>query len=337
MTGIIYNKIRGLFYYASALKNHYVHNVPLIDKLIGTSLKNVDIFEKEEKHTCPWNNYIAAFNLNFDDFCTKDGGNGEYDFGGPNSELNKIFFSFLKKYPYLKVTMFMVPNPIFKNIGLYNEKHKENGYIITNPKYEKWVQWVKSQKNIEIACHGLYHYQEDLKYTYPSAEFIWKGESECYETLIKAKNLLESVGIEVYGMRPPAWAPGKNFALINAISKLFFYGACSTPTRGLNLQTKRVSNIYPQFYKNMLNIPSNLSIDEDPRNMVKVIDGIIKYNGLISLRGHYLYGTKYIKNGIDEENLNHIGEILDYLNEEYPNKIWYATLYDVAKLWRRFK
>lgn len=296
-----------------------------IDLFNGEKKKRKELFGVRKKL---WpKNYFAAFNLQFDDFCTRT--DEKKDLGGiPNKGVNKIFFNNLKKFPFVKTTLFTIPDLIEPNIC-------EN-YSITNHAHKKWLNWVKSKKfaKIEIADHGLNHYQNDVSQIYPAGEFIAKNLKNSYETLLKAKDSFFKAGIKVKGTRPPMYELGRKFEFIESSKKAgFSYVAASTPIYGLNLFKKRVSNIYPEFYGGILNLPSNISIHQKLSEVKKDIDKIIEMNGLITLRGHYILGTSELANGINEETLKNMSEIITYISKNYAGKIWFATLEEIAKWW----
>ena len=105
----------------------------------------------------------------------------------------------------------------------------------------------------------------------------------------------------------------------------------SSPLSGLNWDKKRVSNIYPQYYDNLLNLPQNISILWDMEKIRQTIDKIVEFNGMITLMGHY---KKDSDDGITKENLIKISEILDYIATK---QVWYATLSEIADFWKNAK
>ena len=57
----------------------------------------------------------VTFTLVFDDLCARSRKNSKYDFGGdPNKGINKWLKYLLAKYPFLKITLFMIPSPLTK-------------------------------------------------------------------------------------------------------------------------------------------------------------------------------------------------------------------------------
>ena len=283
------------------------------------------------------NNYKAGFNLNFDDFCPKTEENNDFDFGGdPNRGINKTFIELLKKYPYLKVTLFLIPNCGFIGNGRSNESY-DDMFLISKSEYNSWVSWIHrsllDSGQIEIADHGYSHFQSDVKDRLQCVEYEYASEEKIIESLNKALNIFDNVNIPIHGMRPPGWGMGQDLALIGALKKLKFeYCASSSLNDGLNYGEKRVSNIYPMFHQGILNLPQNMGIDEILTHTSSLADEIISKEGLISLKGHYTDNPR-LGNEISGENIGRNTALLDYLNRKYANEIWYATMQKIADFW----
>jgi hypothetical protein len=296
-------------------------------------LKPVDLFAGEVAQKIQWpNKRQAVLNLQFDDFCPKTSP-GDLDYGGtPNAGVNKLFFDTLRKFPSVKATLFTIPAPRFREVGLYNDPHDEQRFSVANPTHKRWAAWIRAKKNIEIADHGLHHYQDDVRYAFPFAEFMFKDLRRATKALRAARELFAAAGMHVHGTRPPAYELGKNLAFVDAAKQAgFSYIAASTPIYGLNLFRKRVSNIYPHWFRGMLNIPGNLSIHQPLANIKDQIDKIVAMHGVITLRGHYVLGTEHMANGIDARTMQNMEDVIRYLVERYPNKIWFATAHEIAQ------
>ncbi len=303
-----------------------------------------DIFENEVKNNKNiWpNGKLAAFNLQFDDFSVKHKGNSEYDYGGnPDSKICREFKNLFVKYPYLKTTIFTIPNPKFVLNNMFNHKsHNEDKYKITNKNYTGWLSWVKSReftKNNEIAIHGLYHCQHEIKNVWPFLEFEFKNESECENALKKSKKLFDEVGIKISGFKPPAWGIGVNsdYSLIKVLkkeckNKNFKYCCLSSPVSGLNWEKKKVSNFFPAYYEGILNIPQNINMLWPLEKIKEIIDFSASINGVIIPQLHFIEEGNWMDDGIGENSLKKLDSILEYLNTRYKNKIWFAKAEEIA-------
>ena len=301
-------------------------------------IKRDDLFLGEENYKIDFlpKGYKAAFILSFDDFCVKSPKEGEFDFGGISyGGINKKIFNLVKKYPFLKMTLFTVPNHLNKGIGSLYKPYDDKKFRITNSKYKKWVKMIKSeefQNNFEIANHGLYHCQNDIHNFFIAREFAFKNYKQIEETMKKSEDYFNKIGLKNYGMRPPAYGIDKNLNLIKILKQMGFkYIAFSTPKNGLNDRKKIVSNIYPTKIEGMWNIPENISLAENLDGIIKKIDEIIKRKGIIHIKGHYIKGTDWLNNGIDDKNIEKIEKIIGYLEKKYKNKIFYSKIIDKMK------
>lgn len=314
-----------------------------INKYVDISKKkDKDIFMNEKRKKILWpNKKIAAFTLQFDDFSVKSKKDGEkYDFGGDiNSDTNILFKNLLMNFKFLKVTLFTIANHKGKHECIFNEAWPENKFIITNKKFKPIINWIKSfDSQIEIANHGLYHWQDNVKYFLHSREYEFKSKKESTDSILKAQNLLKKAGFSPKGFKPSGWgvAYNNNFALISALKSFNFDYVClSTPKSGLNWDKKRVSNIYPQDYQGLLNIPQNINTNERLDIIFHKIDKIIKFNGIISLQLHFNEQYNWMCDGIGSDSISKIIAILNYVNKKYKGKVWFAKLEEIAKWWRK--
>jgi len=296
--------------------------------------------QEKEKKKLTWNNdFTASFVLQFDDFSTQAKIHGaHYDYGGdPNSKINRMFEQLLKDFPFLKVTLFTVANPKFKRNGKTLKVWPENKFVITNPKFKEWISWIKEYEDqIEIANHGLYHWQDDIKFFLQNREFEFKNEKNCVSTILKAQNLFKKAGFDPKGFKPAGWGVGHNtnFALIKALKKigLFEYVCLSSPRRGLNWKEKKVSNLFPSYYEGLLNIPQNLGILES--NIYKKVDKIVKYHGVVSLQLHFNEQGNWMNDGIGSRTFKVLYKLFNHLKTKHKKEIWFAKMIDIAKWWK---
>jgi len=232
------------------------------------------------------------------------------------------------------MTLFTIPESQFVKKALFNEKYGTE-FLITNPVHSAWLSWIRSKefvKTVEIASHGLHHYQSDVPFCWPAEEFAYKDEQECISALKESKKIFAHASLKPEGIRTAAYSLGKNKSVIDAIKKeKFLYMALSSPTAGLNARTKTVSNCYPTFVKNVLNLPENIAIkDLEAKNK---IDYLIRMNGILAIKGHCILGTEWLASGLDDKNINNLYGIIDYLDKTYPKRVWFAKLEEIAKWW----
>ena len=318
-------------------------------KNINKKRMNLDYFKEENivrqklpKNIWP-NGHKSAFVLEFDDFCTKSKKTAEYDYGGdPDSGICLEFEEFLRKNPKVKATIFTIPNAKFIGKNYYNHKtYPENEFLITTPQHKKWLSWIKSKEfkeRNEIAVHGLYHLQMEKKNFLPFCEFEFKDEKQSKEAIQKSLYIFKKAALKPVGFKPPTWAIGHNsgFDFIKALKKSKFKYVClSSPVSGLNWEKKTISNIFPQKYENMLNIPQNINMNWPIEEIKEKIDEIIRLNGIITPQLHFNEEDNWMSDGIGKRNLAKLQEIIDYINEKYDNQVWFAKCNEVAKWWKR--
>lgn len=302
-----------------------------------------NIFEGEKTKNIVWpGNKKVALNIQFDDFCARSRKNNTYDFGGdPQGGINVLFDAFLKKHPEVKVTLFTIPRPSFKNYeGIYYG-NTQDLYDISHNEHVKLVGWIQEKKErVEIACHGLGHIQREIPFFLSPAEFEFRSISDSLGDIEKARNIFKKVNLEPKGFRPPAWGIGENnnFQFLEALKQSnFSYVSLSSPYSGLNWSSKKVSNVYPQYYEGMLNIPQNISIAWSMERIKAAIDQIVSINGVITLMGHYVAEYDWMEDGIGRINLEKISEILKYIDEIYgSDSVWYATLAEISDFWHNY-
>jgi len=302
-----------------------------------------DLFLSEEKKIVLWpNDSVVALNLQFDDFCTQSKKNSRYDYGGnPHQGVVPLFTRFLEAHEAIKTTLFFVPWGSFNNSkGIFiGERKNKEVYAINNPSHKNLVDWIHTHNDrVEIACHGFNHIQTHKKHFLTSAEFEFSSSQEAEEKISQGLRMFEEVEIPIFGFRPPMWGIGYNagFGLINALKKLpFSYIAGSSPLSGLNWDRKRVSNIYPQYYEGILNIPQNISLAWNIEKIKDAIDAVISYGGIITLMGHFNEQDNWMEDGIGEKNLEKIDKIISYVRVKCHDKVWFATLSEIASFWKK--
>ena len=278
----------------------------------------------------------AAFNLNFDDLCPLFDEHHNVDFGGkPARGINEVLEGIYNEFPHLKITHFVIPNanPRFCGSPLTNPAPNLSLTALRN---SAWLDWLKNEEKtgrIEIAVHGYSHYNREVR-ARPHAEFAFSSTSETVVRLKKAIEAFASAGITIRGFRQPGWDIAADFNLLDGLYRIGLdYVAGSAPAAGLNYGTNRVSNLIPSFFRNMLNIPQNIGLDVQEREVERSLAAIVQRKGVISLKGHYTNLTT-IPNSLTDRNIQNLKAILRKLAQKYDGKIWYAHLYEIAERWK---
>jgi len=261
------------------------------------------------------------FLLSYDDTSMMRKTKDTFEYGGNfESELNKFFFNFVDKYPYLKHTLFFVPNPIFIKEGLTSKTLKKDIFNIDNftleDKFLYKLKELEKQKVVEISLHGYNHINTKIKDYYSAFEFEFLDSFEAKQKIQKGLDSLDKF-FYVEGFKPPAWSMGQlsgSYYLKNVLREFNFNYVClSSPTNGLNYEKKKVSYIYPEITEGLFNIPQNISILWDLEYIYKLIDVIVEKKGIINVQLHYTPTHILLQDGICKKNIEKLNKIIKYL------------------------
>jgi hypothetical protein len=306
------NRKLKLYYYDKRLqiKKRIIFDESLYYDSISLE-ENVDYFNK------------PIFLLSYDDTSMMKKSETTLDYGGNfNGELNKLFFEFIDNYPYLKHTLFFVPNPVFIKEGLTSKTIEKDIYNIDNFSKEnefisKLIKF-ESEKIIEIALHGYNHVNTKINDYYSAFEFEFLTKEEAKVKIDKGLDSLKKY-FKIFGFKPPAWGMGQlsgTYYLTKVLKEYNVDYVClSSPTNGLNYEKKKVSYIYPEIIDNLFNIPQNISILWDLEYIYKIIDLIVQKKGIINIQLHYTLSHIYLKDGICYDNINKLSKIIEYIKK----------------------
>ncbi len=292
--------------------------------------------EKVQLRINPWpTGKIAAFNLNFDDLCPLYNEACSVDFGGdPDRGINLALERLFQEFPEVKLTHFVIPNADTR----FFSKKLRGGFqpALSTVGNGKWVSWLKEKVRsgqFEIGMHGYSHFNQKARIK-RYAEFAFTSDDQTREFLKKGIDIFDKVQIVVRGFRPPGWDFADDFNLIDELKKLgFHYIAASSAEAGLNYGKRRVSNLLPDMFHNIINMPQNLELDFEYELLCTLLKNLVEKGGLISFKGHYT-NLKSIPNSVNDSNIKKLKTMLSYLHQQYGNKIWFATLREIAERWR---
>ena len=265
----------------------------------------------------------AIFLLSYDDISMMRQTEDTFEYGGNfESELNKLFFDFVDKYPYLKHTLFFVPNPNFIKEGLTSKTLRKDIFNIDNftleDRFLYKLKELEIQRTIEISLHGYNHINTKIKDYYSAFEFEFLDDFEAKQNIQKGLNSLK-IFFDIKGFKPPAWGMGQlsgSYYLKDVLEEFDFNYVClSSPTNGLNYEKKQVSYIYPQEIGGLFNIPQNISILWDLDYIYKLIDLIVEKRGIINIQLHYTPSHDLLTDGICEKNIKKLDKIIKYLKQ----------------------
>jgi len=296
------------------------------------NLKNNHL-EVKINHECitiiePWPyGKKLALTINFDDI-SPNKEKGLTDFGGDlNGIIVKRFEELLSILREIKVTLFI---PALLSIDLAKGRFYKQIGSIDDRKYERWRNWLKhweSTGRVEVALHGLYHYNYVKK---SQAEFEGLSYEKAKPLMVRSLEIMQSAGFFPLGFRPPAWALGFSNCLINIAKELgFAYIAASGVNIGLNSYEKLVSDLLPTYYQGIINIPQNIVLGLRNNITFKLINEIEARRGVISIKGHFA-DSYYLASSLNITNYKWLISILYELYKE-KDKIWFASMSEIAK------
>jgi len=280
-------------------------------------------------------------NINLDDI-HPEGSRHIADCGG---DMEKGVFGYvvrlIDEFPKLKFTLFVTPNWIYKPgniapirwlkklVGLqdYNIWTEEPFRLDKNKEWCEWLNEFVKKGNIEIAIHGLYHYN----ICYPhSAEFRDLPYEECKRRLIMAEEIFKKAQLSyTKGFRPPGW--GISEGLFKALKELNYLYVSLDPS-ACGISDKDLPRYRISIYKGLVNIPQNWDIK---KGAVDEAIEILKKYRFLSAKGHIQdkYGQDYIGNGLTEESYENIRNLLLEIEKEGIN-VKFVTMEEVARKFR---
>lgn len=306
--------------------------------LINIDIKRkASIFENHVRVPTAWPNKArSVFNLQMDDCCPKDSHYDCFDYGGDLKGPLWRHLEDLLTHPKLRVNLFIISDAIFVEKGFYRGEWARGTWSVLN--HPAFVEKIKSYPRVEPSCHGLYHYQDNVKHFLKAREFEFLNKQISRIHVEKAFELLDRVGFKPRGFKPSGWGIGHNsgFGLLEALKTVNLSFSClSTPISGLNWEMNRVSNIYPSYYEGLLTVPQNVSLNWTLERILYEADRIVDQNGIITLQGHFNRQYNWMSDGLGTDSVKKIKALLKHLDTKYPDEIWYASLGEIADLWRK--
>jgi len=304
--------------------------------------------------------YRSALVIGIDDVHPESSAEG-CDCGGDlEGGVLSLLTDFLERHPQVKITLFVTPDWLYLPqptgfrfiqrrfsrgslvdsllIKLFQRRWPDGRFRIDQEQYRKWCAFIKrkvSDGKLSIGIHGLQHFQTYVRY---SAEFLYPNTDECRQKLRTAKTLFNGANLPyTMGFAPPGW--GITNSLIDAlVSESFNYIAgcadADSPVspaglcKGAGIQGLPI--YFPSVIKDKLvNVPRNWDLG---KSSVERAEQIVKIGGLIGVHGHIadVYHGNKLENGVTQKNVQHLDELLHFLEENHPNKVWFTAFNDVA-------
>ncbi len=308
------------------IKTIYINRV--INKQTPISLNKVDQAGFIDAKVLLLNKIYCV--LNFDDLSPIPDSSRFIGRGGDLNDFVSVKqVELLKRFPFLGITHFMVPQFLPSDYYfLFDKQH----YSISDPGNTDWLDHYKGLSkvyNIEFSSHGLYHRQFENLLFARHTEFAYLNYGESLKRISASIQSFRKAGIEPVGFRPPGWDMNSDLSLIDAIRESGLkYAALSSYDGGLNSIVQRVSYYHPVMIKGIINFPDNINLDWPMELTRTTIRKIISEKGMISIKGHFSKDT--LTNSFSGENFLKLTEIINFIQTEFAQQVEFATFRDIC-------
>ncbi len=289
----------------------------------------------------------AVFNFHVDNIHPESNREG-WDCGGDRERgVFRHLLDLRKRFPQVKVTLFVTADWTDRSQPLWaralgravpewrrNPRHWPPSTFRLD-RHREWCRWLASLEGFELAFHGLHHYNPR---GFHGQEFIGLGYDECVSRLRRSEEIFRQTGLPASrGFRSPGWEVTE--PLLRALADLNYdyvagSGDFETPpsrtavSEGAGLRGPPL--IFPAYHRGVLNLPQNWDIR---KSSVERGLAIVREGGLLSAKGHInpVYENERYDNGLSEETMNHLCEMLEALEGE---EVRYMALSEVARGFR---
>lgn len=256
----------------------------------------------------------------------------------------------LDRHPQLKVTLFTTANwreispvptkkilaaiPGLRDKVYLAKRWKKDAMNLEN--HPEFIEFLNNLKGAEIGYHGLYHVHKGLKIP---VEFQNQTEDEFDEILREMKKIFQNSGLKhVNGICPPGWnAPD---ALLNQLIKHKFDFVASARDIFSKISSDALTNmsgikgvplIFPTTIKDgkIIHIPTNFQAN----SKIERAKEIIENGGLLSIKAHIVKSVfGYIAiDGVDELYMNYLDVLLENLENQYGDDIWWTSMGEISE------
>jgi len=254
----------------------------------------------------------------------------------------------LSRHPGLKVTLFTTAN--WREISAKPTRKllakvpyiRDRVYLARRwprdtmrlDRHPEFVRYLNSLTRTEIGYHGLNHCHKGSSIP---VEFQDEGEESIYRDLTEMESIFSKAGLKAYkGMCPPGWnAPPP---LLRAMKRRGFRYVASardlktpiTPDAVTDMSgIKDVSLVYPPTIEGgLVHISSNFQATS-PMERAR---SILEVGGLLKVKAHIVklaFGRMSL-DGIDQVYTNYLDMVFHVIEEEYGDRVWWATMGEVA-------
>ena len=256
---------------------------------------------------------------------------------------------FMERYSRVRFTLFVTPD--WRRTGgehVLQWVSQNKSFRLDLPEYDDFRSLLRRlhSKGAELGLHGLTHLGNDpIK---PDREFQGLAFSECLQRINDAIKIIRDSNLPTpTSFVPPAWGTSDGLFSSLASQGMKFVSASYDSIHDEPLSNYKglrgVSNLVPQEYQGVLNIPRNMNFQthffvrrgyEIRLNWsMERIRRIVDAGGIISFAAHIENEYSiFLGNGITRQNMSKFEKILELLEKNY-GQVEYRTFSELGEVW----
>jgi len=202
--------------------------------------------------------------------------------------------------------------------------------------HPKFIDYLNSNPQFEIAYHGLYHIHKGLKIP---VEFQNQSKAEFSKIISEMLHIYSDAEVNhVMGICPPGWnAPPElmtvlvenNFEFINSSRDIFtpISREATCDMSGL----KGTSLIYPTMVAQdkLIHFPANFQANSGIDRALAIIEN----GGLLSIKAHIIkqMGTYVAIDGVNQLYMNYLDVLLREIKSRYGDSVWFTSMGKISQ------
>jgi Uncharacterized protein conserved in bacteria (DUF2334) len=256
----------------------------------------------------------------------------------------------LERHPQLRVTLFTTPDwreisPIPTRTALARIPRVRDRVMLARilrrgtmrlDRHPEFVQYLRALPRTEIGLHGLHHVHPGRLI---HVEFQAQDRETCAEMLRQGLAIFRDAGLPApRGMCPPGWHIHEPLALAMADAGLEYVASgrdLSTPISsgatmaGSGLRGGPMLHPAPAFDGRLMHVPSNFSATSPVDRAME----IVRAGGLLGIKAHIIKQAMghVALDGLDLLFRNYLDVVLCTLEDRFGDRLWFATVADVAE------
>lgn len=256
----------------------------------------------------------------------------------------------LERHPSLRVTLFTTPDwrelSAFPTRRLLARVPYLRDRVMLAPtlpagtmrldRHPDFVAYLRELPRTEVGLHGLHHVNRGVRIP---VEFKGRKQAECTEMLRLGLEIFDAAGLpRPRGMCPPGWDINEDLAAaMAAVGLEYVASARDLTTPVANDATTAMSGLrgvpllQPTlvFDDRLVHVPSNFSATSPLDRALELAAA----GGLVSIKAHIIkMGFGHVMlDGVDALYRNYLDVILSELEDRYGERLWFATMAEVAE------